>query len=96
MGYHIGDCPNCGARLLVEYKDANKYYELDLTSSTIELTYIAQCWKCGSIVKATICSNIDEQPMEIKLVSVKEIEEGISSIKTRNLMERLKGMKVDL
>jgi len=72
MAYHVGDCPKCGARLLVEYTNAMRYEDIDLTSSTINLTYIVKCWKCGAIIESTICSNIDEQPME---VNVKE-EDG--------------------
>lgn len=69
MAYHIGDCPKCNARLLIEYKDANDYYDADLTSSTIDLTYHARCWKCGAIVRAVICSNIEEQPMSIEEIA---------------------------
>jgi len=103
MAYHIGDCPECGARLLIEYKDANKYDDLDLTESYINITYIAECWKCGAHVEATICSNIEEQPMEIHVIKNQKLAKGIkealkdrpdlseavpySFLKTRNLTE---------
>ena len=90
MAYHIGDCPKCGARLLVEYKDANEYEEIDVTESTLDLTYVARCWKCGAIVEADIQSNIDEQAMDIKLTE--EQDEVIADclykiVPTRNLSE---------
>lgn len=89
MGYHIGDCPKCGARLIVNYEDANKYEDIDLTDSNLEVTYIVECWKCGSMVRSVIASNIDETVMEIKKLRLTQYAIN-THIKTRNL-EKPKG-----
>jgi DNA-directed RNA polymerase subunit RPC12/RpoP len=86
MGYYIGNCPNCGARLIVEYEKANNYFELDLSSSHLEITYIVKCWKCNKIVEATIWADIDEFPLKINLVP-EDIGKRFVIIETRNLRE---------
>ena len=68
MAYHVGDCPKCGARLLLEYESANDYDDVDLTQSYVELTYTVKCWKCGTVCECVIASNLDEEPMKIKIV----------------------------
>lgn len=68
MAYHVGDCPKCHARLLIEYERANDYDDIDLTQSYVEITYTVRCWKCGTVCEVIIASNLDEEPMKIKIV----------------------------
>lgn len=85
MAYHIGDCPKCGARLLVEFEDANDYYDIDLSTNPIDITYHAKCWKCGTIVEAIISATFDETPMSIYVVQSKYAEHIYNVLKTRDL-----------
>ena len=100
MAYVLGNCPKCGARLLIEDSQGNDYDEIDVDCATVNLTFVVRCWKCGSVVKSIIASNIEEVPMEVKLmkrnipmfvIHTKNLEELVE----KNIVEYLVFKEVD-
>jgi hypothetical protein len=84
MVFRLGNCPKCGARLLIDSNNENDYDEIDVDCTIVNLTYVVKCWKCGSIVKSLIASNIEEVPMKVRIMK-RDIP--VIVLETKNLAE---------